>query len=228
MPLAKQNTVTRMHFTVFASDGITPLTGQSGACTDFLARNGTAAPEAVVISEIGVTGHYYATFTPLNTGIYDLEVTCPDNRVMGENYEVQAADLDDIDAKTTNLPDYPEWFIAKSGLVIAGSSTTEIRTDFIEADDFFNNMQVVVINAAGVIARNVHDYANVNGAITVEALPFTPANNDDGFIVSRTGSVPIDPSGIADAVWDELMAGHIIDGSFGLKLQKLRSSAELP
>ncbi len=278
MPLAKQNTVTRMHFTVFDTDGLTPLTGQAGSCTYYLARNGAAAPEAVVISEIGASGHYYGTFTPLITGIYDLEITCPDDRVMGENYEVQAADLDDIvievdanetkidsvkvdtgttlptehaniivevdanetkidavkvdttaiELKTDNLPDDPEWFVAKKGLVGVGSTTTVVVTDFTEIDDFFNNMQVVFINSAGVCARNVDDYAQASGAITVVALPFTPANNDVVFVISRTGSVPVNVTGIADAVWDELMAGHTIDGSFGKKLQGIYSSTHLP
>ena len=96
MVLAKQNQIVRLHFTVFSSDGITPLTGQAGSCTSSLRKDGATTGEAVTIAEIGTTGRYYASFTPLSTGEYDLEVTCPDNRVIGDSFEVQAYDLDDL------------------------------------------------------------------------------------------------------------------------------------
>ncbi len=125
MALAKQNQLTRMHFTVFAADGITPLTGQAGACTSYLALDNATAPEAVTIAEIGATGHYHASFTPLSVGEYDLEVTCPDGRVMGESYEVLAHDIDEIwtdtDAVDTRLPSDP----ADQSLLMAEHGTTQ-------------------------------------------------------------------------------------------------------
>jgi len=98
---AKKDEVTYMHFIVFDSDGKTPLTGQAGSCTSSLRKNGAAASETVTIAEIGSTGRYVASFTPLAVGSYHLSVTCPDDRVQGESFEVEAADLDSLDTKIT-------------------------------------------------------------------------------------------------------------------------------
>lgn len=112
--------------------------------------------------------------------------------------------------------------IAKRGLVTTGSTTTEIHTDLTESDDFYNNMQVVLFSSsAGVVVRNIDDYAQTNGAITVKELPFTPAEDDEILILSRTGSVPIDTGAVADSVWDEAVSGHNNAGSFGSKNQNL-------
>ncbi len=96
---AKVGEVAQLHFVVFDTDGVTPLTGQAGGCTDYLSRNGAGAPEAVNIAEIGATGHYVASFTPLQVASYHLTVTCPDDRVLGDSFEVEAADLDDVIAE---------------------------------------------------------------------------------------------------------------------------------
>lgn len=94
--LSKVGQLCYLPFTIFQADGVTPWSGQAGACTSYLQRNGTTAPEAVAIAEIGATGHYFATYTPLIVATYDLEVTCPDGRVMGENYDTYLVDIDDI------------------------------------------------------------------------------------------------------------------------------------
>ena len=91
MALAYEGVLVRMHFTVFDTDGTTPLTGQAGSITDSLLRNGAAAPESVTVVEIGSTGHYVASFTPATSGDYDLEVTNPDGRVLGERWVVEAS-----------------------------------------------------------------------------------------------------------------------------------------
>lgn len=96
MVRAKSNETARMHFTVFDTDGLTPLTGQAGGCTDSLLYNGATSAQVVTIAEIGVTGHYIASFTPNAIGDWDLEVTCPDDRVVGESFEVESIDLDDL------------------------------------------------------------------------------------------------------------------------------------
>jgi len=115
--------------------------------------------------------------------------------------------------------------VAAETAAVAGSSATEVRTGLTQADDFFNNMQVVVIGAAGIAARNVDDYANLNGAITVSALPFVPAPGDVVLVLSRTGSVPVNTGAIADAVWDEARAGHIAAGSFGETVRVIPAGA---
>lgn len=63
--------------------------------------------------------------------------------------------------------------------VVAGSSTTEIRTALTQPDFFYRGMIVSVENAAGKVARHIDEYTNLNGAIYVdEPLPFTPAADD--------------------------------------------------
>lgn len=117
--------------------------------------------------------------------------------------------------------------IAQETTAAVGSTTTEIRTTLTEVDDFYNNMQVVVVNAAGTAVRNIDDYANTNGAITVSTLPFTPAVSDPVLVLRRTGSVPTDTGAIAAAVWDEAKAGHVGAGSFGEEVQSHSTSAEV-
>jgi hypothetical protein len=120
MVKAKQNEIIYMHFTVFDTDGVTPLTGQAGACTESLRKNGAATAEVVTIAEIGATGRYYASFTPLAVSNYDLEVTCPDDRVVGESYETEAADLDDIITEIGNV---------ETKVDLIQSDVTDILTD---------------------------------------------------------------------------------------------------
>jgi hypothetical protein len=112
--------------------------------------------------------------------------------------------------------------VAAQTTAAAGSTATEIRTGLTQADDFFNNMQVVAINAAGVAVRNINDFTNTNGAILVDALPFTPTIGDTIMILARTGSVPIDVDAIADGVWDEdIVAAHSTGDTAGLLLRAL-------
>jgi hypothetical protein len=103
--------------------------------------------------------------------------------------------------------------VAADTAATAGSSPTEIRTGLTQADDFFNNMQVLVINSAGVAVRNIDDFQNTNGAIIVEALPFTPAVNDPVIILGRTGSVPLDIAAIWAADTHIAETATVIAGS---------------
>ncbi len=105
--------------------------------------------------------------------------------------------------------------IAAETTAAAGSTATEIRTALAQADDFFNNMQVVIVNAAGIVARNIDDFANTNGAITVTTLPFTPGIGDVVLILRRTGSVPVDAAAISTAVWSEALPGVFGAGEAG-------------
>lgn len=68
---------------------------------------------------------------------------------------------------------------AREGLVITGSTTTSIRTDLTQPDNFYNGMLVEVQNAAGTVTRRIDQYFQANGEIqVVEPLPFTPAEDD--------------------------------------------------
>ena len=92
----KKDEITYLHFTIFDVDGITPLSAQSGSCTESLMFNDQTGTEAVAIHEINSLGYYYASFTPTKTGIYDLEITCPDGAVNGSSFKCQLLNTNDI------------------------------------------------------------------------------------------------------------------------------------
>ncbi len=122
--------------------------------------------------------------------------------------------LDVVDA---NVDDLEEATIAAQLAATSGSTTTEIRTGATQATGFYDDMVIVVVNSAGVATRPILSYANTNGAFTVDILPFTPAVSDPVIVLARTSSATatVDNAAIADAVWDELRAGHTASGSFG-------------
>jgi len=132
-----------MHFTVFDTDGVTPLTGQAGSCTSSLRKNGATTAESVTIGEIGSTGRYYASFTPTAISNYDLEVTCPDDRVVGENWETEAVDLDDlkteIDANETKIDD-----------ILADTDTLEVDLETY-MDGKFSTTDGLITTLDGVV-----------------------------------------------------------------------------
>ncbi len=100
---AKVGELSYLHFVIFDTDGVTPLSGQAGSCTYYLSKNGAATGEAVTIAEIGGTGHYKASVTLLSAANYHLTVTCPDGRVVGDSFEAEIADLDDLSTDLTFL-----------------------------------------------------------------------------------------------------------------------------
>jgi hypothetical protein len=108
--------------------------------------------------------------------------------------------------------------IAAEAAAVVGSTSTVVLTGLTQADDFFNNMQVVVVNAAGIAVRNIDDFANASGAITVGALPFTPAVGDVVLILAKTGSVPINTAAIATAVWATALPGAFTAGQAGFRV----------
>ena len=116
---------------------------------------------------------------------------------------------------TTLLAKFNQVQIAAETSAAIGSTATNIKTGLSQNDDFYNNMQVVIINTSGVVVRNVNDFVQIDGEIIVDVLPFVPAINDPIIIVARTGSVPIDADLISDAVWDEPSGDHVISDTMG-------------
>lgn len=77
--------------------------------------------------------------------------------------------------------------VAADLIVGSGSTTTEVRTDATQADNFYDNMMLVVVNSAGTIARTIDSYSNTNGAFTlVNALPFTPSSGDRAVVIANS------------------------------------------
>ncbi len=121
---------------------------------------------------------------------------------------------------TGTIEDILASLIANDLAATAGSSSTEVRTGATQADGFYDEMVLIVVNSAGVAARRITGYLNTNGAFTVDpALPFTPAVSDRVIVLSRIASSAVDIAAIADGVWDEATAGHVAAGTFGEEVQ---------
>lgn len=104
-----------------------------------------------------------------------------------------------------------------------GCSTTEIRTGATQADGFYNDLVIIVWNAAGVVARRITGYLLANGTFTVPALPFIPSAGDRIIVLGRLASSAIDLDAIADAVWDEDISGHLGGDKTGQHLSNASS-----
>lgn len=105
-------------------------------------------------------------------------------------------------------------------------SNTEFNTDLTEGvDNFWNRAAVKVTSGQneGVI-RKVQNYETLNGVIRLRtALPYTPVQNDTFTIIPlRCFRVNFDDvTKIVDDIWDEAIAGHTVDTTFGGKNQKV-------
>jgi len=125
-------------------------------------------------------------------------------------------------ASQSSLDSVSEAVIATDLVAIAGSSTTEIRTGATQADGFYDDMQIVVVNAAGIVARDIDSYLQINGAFTVgTTLPFTPDPGDRVIILNTVAFGQVEVSGIANAVWNALQASYQGAGTMGEQVQKL-------
>ena len=120
----------------------------------------------------------------------EYEVTAPANAVgvAGPDVILLEVFVDDLEADVATLQadlDSLTAALTMADLVVAaGSSSIEVRTGATEADDFYNEAVLVVVNVAGVAARRVADYVNTNGAFTLDnALPFTPATSDRAIVL---------------------------------------------
>lgn len=118
-------------------------------------------------------------------------------------------------ASQTSLSTLSSAVIAASPVVAAGSTTTNVRTNATQATGFFDGMTLVVVNAAGVVARQITAYNNTNGAFTVTALPFTPAASDQAFVIAQTAASGLTAGQVSAAVWDEARTSHTTAGTFG-------------
>ena len=218
MAVAKQSSLTYMHFTVFDTDGTTPLTGQAGSCTDALRRNGAASGETVTIAETGSTGRYYASFIPTSLGKYDLEIDCPDSRVLGEEYEVFVNDIDDVDtvvdliyvdtqAIDGRLPSDP----ADESLQQASHTQTQADVAALNDPTAGDVADAVWDEARGIHTGGLGDmYDNLDQSLSTTESNIRGADSDDLKDISDEIAALNDPTAalIADAVWDEVRGVH--------------------
>ena len=99
----------------------------------------------------------------------------------------------------------------------AGPNATDfITSSAVAVDNWYNeNMLLFTSGALAGLARVIEDYDGATKRIYLtETFPQAPANGNQFVIVGIAGSTTT-PATVADAVWDELEAGHTIAGSFG-------------
>ena len=117
------------------------------------------------------------------------------------------------------VDDIKQAVITGSGTVTLLGSTTVFQTDLTDADDFWNNQQILMVSGSNAgQARRVSDFANLNGEVTVsEAFNNAVALNDTFILIGRwTGAgTSLTDASITDSVWDELLSGHVVAGSSG-------------
>lgn len=71
-----------------------------------------------------------------------------------------------------------------------GGDATEVETDAIKADGFYDDLTVVVRNAAGNVSRRIATYVQASGTFVFDTdLPFTPAAGDDVVVLGVLGKV---------------------------------------
>jgi hypothetical protein len=101
----------------------------------------------------------------------------------------------------------------------AGSSTTiTLGASAVGTLDFYKNALLVITGGTGAgQARAITAYTALKVATVDRAWGVIP-NNTSQYIVIPSANTPVDSAGIADAVWDEALAGHLIVGSTGEKL----------
>jgi hypothetical protein len=140
---------------------------------------------------------YHGNFSLVNNtgGLVSLDQTAA-----FDHHEI----IDDMHAAT----------ISDKYLVLAGSTSTIVKTNAAKANNFYDDMMLVVVNAAGVAVRAIQSYAFTDGAFTLDvSLPFTPAASDTAYVINRTAIHS--NADIAAAVWDAIRAGYNAPGSFG-------------
>jgi hypothetical protein len=199
----KVNEIVYFHFTVFDIDGITPLTGQAGAITSVLRYNNTMSAVAVTIGEIGVSGSYYASFTPNAVGFWDVRVTNPDTRVVGKQYEIEVNDNDDIIAAISALESKVDIIDTNVDIIVAklptnnimGSSVKtnkddeidaiKLKTDNLPADPSSESAVIAEIDANEVLIAEVIDLLE-NKLVINEANSTLNLYNDTGDTIIKT------------------------------------------
>jgi hypothetical protein len=110
--------------------------------------------------------------------------------------------------------------IIRAGTAQAGAGTTiTLDASASAVDDFYNNQKIFITAGTGVgQGRIISDYVGSTKVATVPTWATNPSS-DSVFVIMPFGSIPgasAPTAGeVADAVWDELRADHLVSGSFG-------------
>lgn len=119
--------------------------------------------------------------------------------------------------------------IAADLIIAAGSTTTAIRTNAIQATGFYDGLICVIFNSAGTVARTITSYDNTNGTFNLDiATPFTPTNTDRFIVLGRVASAAasVDNNAVAIAVWARSVLAPSV-GSYGELINKVNTKTGL-
>jgi hypothetical protein len=111
--------------------------------------------------------------------------------------------------------------LVSSGLIAAGDTNDVTFYEGVSTiDDFYKNGLISITAGTGVgQARSIIAYNGTTRTATVDrAWGTVPATNDTYMILPAAPSSSLTNAGIAGAVWDEALAGHLAFGSAGEKL----------
>lgn len=111
--------------------------------------------------------------------------------------------------------------LVDSGLAQAGTATTiTLRAGGSAIDDFYKNGLITITSGTGVgQSRSISGYVGATRIATVDrAWGTNPANGSGYIILPAAPSSTLTNAGIAEAVWDEALAGHLTAGTTGAAL----------
>lgn len=93
------------------------------------------------------------------------------------------------------------------------------------ANNFYNNALVVITAGTGVgQARTITAYTGATRVATVDRTWGVTPNGTSQYMIVPSAQAPLDTASIADAVWDEALAGHMLVGSTGEQLSNVGGS----
>lgn len=115
-------------------------------------------------------------------------------------------------------------FLVRSATAQAGAGTTiTLDASASAVNDFYNNQRIFIVSGTGVgQGRIISGYVGATKVATVSTWATNPSS-DSVFVILPFGSIPgasAPTAGeVADAVWDELLAGHTTEASYGALMQ---------
>jgi len=106
------------------------------------------------------------------------------------------------------------------GTAVAGAANTvTLAAGASGTNSFYNNALLVITAGTGVgQARTITGYVGGTKVATVDRIWSVQPSGTSQYMIVPAAQAPLDTATIADAVWDEPLAGHLTVGSTGAKL----------
>jgi hypothetical protein len=199
---------------------------------------GTAAatPTVAGVPEIDVT-HWNGTAvaTPTTAGVPRVDVKAMEANVLTATAinadAITAAKIADsaID-RATFAQDAKDMFgeLRRNTATAGGATTITLDGSASAVDDFYNGVLIVLVGGTGSGQfRTISDYVGATKVATVSTWSTNPDATSVFVLFAEPASTSVDTAAIADAVWDEALAGHATAGTSGKKLSDLSTTAPL-